>query len=81
MWISTPLRTGLYNQFKSLGFHSVWRNRAAMQHVCHLEGSRTLVDSTLVYMTEASVDLTLRLNLLAVLAAIVFVSAVLLGAF
>lgn len=52
-----------------------------MQHVCHLEGSWTLVDLTLVYMTEASVDLTLRLNLLAVLAAIVFVSAVLLGAF
>lgn len=52
-----------------------------MQHVCHLEGSGTLVESRPVQLTEASVDLTLRLNVLAVLAAIVFVSAVLLGAF
>jgi hypothetical protein len=32
-------------------------------------------------LTEAEVDLTLRLNVLAVLAAIVFVTAVLFGAF
>jgi len=52
-----------------------------MQHVCHLEGSGTLLEFSQVQLTEASVDLTLRLNVLAVLAAIVFVSAVLLGAF
>ena len=52
-----------------------------MQHVWLLEGSGTLLESPHVQRTEAYVDLTLRMNLLAVLAAIAFVSAVLLGAF
>jgi hypothetical protein len=52
-----------------------------MQHVCRLEGVWTLLDSAAVQLTEAWVDLTLRLNVLAVLAAVAFVSAVLLGAF
>jgi hypothetical protein len=46
-----------------------------------LEGSGTLLESGSVQLTEAEVDLTLRLNVLAVLAAIVFVTAVLFGAF
>jgi hypothetical protein len=46
-----------------------------------LEGLGTLLESSLVQLTEAEVDLTLRLNVLAVLAAIVFVTAVLFGAF
>ena len=81
MWISAPSGGGFRNQFKPLATHGAGRNRAAMQHVCHLEGSGTLLEFSQVQLTEASVDLTLRLNVLAVLAAIVFVSAVLLGAF
>jgi hypothetical protein len=46
-----------------------------------LEGSGTLLESHPSQLTEAEVDLSLRLNVLAVLAAIVFVTAVLFGAF
>jgi hypothetical protein len=57
------------------------RNGLALQHVCNFGRGASLVDLKSVQTGGLQVDLTLRLNVLAVCAAIVFVGAVLLGAF
>ena len=48
-----------------------------MRNVCHLEPSPGLVDSKAVQPRRSMVDLALRLNVLAVCAAIAFVGAIL----
>ena len=48
-----------------------------MRYVCHLEPTGALLDSLPVQPRRSIVDLALRLNVLAVCAAIAFVGAIL----
>jgi hypothetical protein len=67
--------------FNALLMDSDGRNGLALQHVCNFGRGASLIDFTPVQTGGLQVDLTLRLNVLAVCAAIIFVSAVVLGAF
>jgi hypothetical protein len=69
-------------RFQYVDFIRLGRNGLAVHNVCHFSQGPGLLDSGPVQPEEASqVDLTLRLNVLAVCVAIAFVSAVLVGAF
>jgi len=57
-------------------YPTAW-NGSAMRYVCHLDPTGALLDSLPVQPRRSMVDLALRLNVLAVCAAIAFVGAIL----
>ena len=63
--------------FKNLGRIGDARDGLAVHNVCNFSRGSGLLDSTRPYRGGLKVDLTLRLNVLAVCAAIAFVGAVL----
>ena len=63
--------------FKILGRIGDARNGLAVHNVCNFSRRPGLIDSPRPYRGGLKVDLTLRLNVLAVCAAIAFVGAVL----
>ena len=63
--------------FKVLGRIGDARNGLAVHNVCNFSRGSGLLDSARPYRGGLKVDLTLRLNVLAVCAAIAFVGAVL----
>ena len=73
---------GFYaSKFRQLWPDGAARDGLALQYVCNFSRRPGLLDSKQFKRGGLQVDLTLRLNVLAVCAAIAFVGAVLLGAF
>ena len=80
--VSASHRELFQSYFRALHRDGFTGDHAAVQHVCDFGRMVTLIDSDPCPADGGrKVDLTLRLNVLAVCAAVVFVSAVLLGAF
>ncbi len=76
-----PFRDGFSSHSRLLVWNGGGRDHLAVQHVCNLGAISALIELPSVQPGGLQVDLTLRLNVLAVAAAILFVGAILVGAF